>query len=43
MCLTNACKYQANYVTKTKLINDVTVISVHEESKYLTPLNLPSQ
>ena len=29
MCLTNSRKYQANYVTKTKLINDVTVISVY--------------
>ena len=43
MCLTNAHKYQANYVTKTKLINEVTVITAHEESKYLTPLLLPSQ
>ena len=41
MCLANARKYQVNYVTKTKLINDVTAI--HEESKYLAPLNLPSQ
>ena len=43
MCLTNAHTYQANYVTKTKLINEVTVITAHEESKYLTPLLLPSQ
>ena len=28
ICLTNNCKYQANYITKTKLIIDVTVISV---------------
>ena len=35
MCLTNTRKYQANYAMKTKLINDITVISVHEVSKYL--------
>ena len=32
MFLTNTHKYQENYVTKTKLINHVIVISVHEQS-----------
>lgn len=34
---------QANYATKSKLINGVFVVSVYEETKYLAPLNLPSQ